>query len=277
MKNVITIIFLLFICSYILPAQDTPDILRNESAAGARAAMGLFANSYSQALLNELFLIERYSWEEVLGSAALAAAGYQILSYSTADGLELKPFKLNKEWQGYWAGYLAGEGLDWFLYLVESSEEAQLIIASSLILGTSVIVITGTAKGGFRLADDGPLTLETLFNNRNSYWVHFAGSGGLYWAISNHSSSKEQALWFTTGLVWLWEVKDGFIPYEDAGWIGGDGFSWRDGVAGSVAAAGSYAFDKWALPWIRTNIISSGSLGMQADRDSFQLQFRLTY
>ena len=59
---------------------------------------------------------------------------------------------------------------------------------------------------------------------------------------------------YTTGFIWLWEVKDGYLRWEDYGWIGGDGFSWRDGVAGTVAAAGSYAFDKWLLPFLRTNI-----------------------
>ncbi len=234
----ITVCMLILFCQ-ILPAQDTPDILKNESAPGARAAMGLFAHASSRALLNELFLIERYSWEEALGSAVLAAASYQILSYNTTSGLELKPFKLNKEWYGYWQGYLAGEGLDWFLYLVESSQEAQLIIASSLILATTVMVVNGEAHGGFRMADDGPLTIKNLFTNRHSYWIHFAGSGGLYWAISNHSTSRERALLYTTGLIWLWEVKDGYIRWEDAGFIGGDGFSWRDGVAGTVAAVGS--------------------------------------
>ncbi len=33
---------------------------------------------------------------------------------------------------------------------------------------------------------------------------------------------------------WLWEVKDVFVRWEDWGWIGGDGFSWRDGAASSL-------------------------------------------
>ena len=277
MKNVITIIFLLFICSYILPAQDTPDILINESASGARAAMGIFANGYSRALFREFFGFEDYTWQATLGSAALAAAGYQILSYNTLTGLEFKPFKLNKEWYGYWQGYLAGEGLNWFLYGVESSKAAQVIIWSTIGTATATVVIIGATKYGFRMADDGPFTLDNLFTNRHSYWVHFAGAGGLYWAISNHTNSRERALLYTTGLIWLWEVKDGFIPWEEAGFIGGDGFSWRDGTAGTIAAAGSYAIDKWVLPWIRTHIFRKTSLDLQADQESAQLNLRMYY
>jgi len=33
---------------------------------------------------------------------------------------------------------------------------------------------------------------------------------------------------------WLWEVKDAFARRETWGWLGGDGFSWRDGLASSV-------------------------------------------
>jgi len=277
MRQITITVMVLIFGSQILWAQDTPDILQNESAPGARAAMGLFANGYSRALLNELFLVERYSWEEALGSAALAAAGYQILSYNTATGLELKPFKLNKEWYGYWQGYLAGEGLNWFLYWAQSSREVQLIIWSTVGLATATVVIIGASKYGFRMADDGPLTLENLFTNRHSYWIHFAGSGGLYWAISNHSNSAERSLLYTTGLIWLWELKDGYIPWEEAGFIGGDGFSWRDGTAGTIAALGSYGLDKWVLPWIRTHIIKTGSLSMSVNRDYAGLNFRLCY
>jgi len=277
MIKIAMMVSLFLIYSADMTAQGTPDILRSESAPGARAAMGLFAHASSRALLNELFLITRYSWEESLGSLMLAAASYQILSYHTTGGIELKPFKLNKEWSGYWTGYLAGEGLDWFLYAVESSEEAQLIIASSLILATSVVVISGETHKGFRKADDGPLTFKNLLTNRDSYWIHFAGSGGLYWAISNHSPSAERSLLFTTGLIWLWEVKDAYIRWEDAGYIGGDGFSWRDGTAGTISAGGSYVFDKWLLPWIRKHLIKHSSMSLLANRDYVQLNYRFYY
>ena len=32
----------------------------------------------------------------------------------------------------------------------------------------------------------------------------------------------------------LWELKDSIMPYEKYGWIGGEGFSWKDLIADSV-------------------------------------------
>ncbi len=34
-----------------------------------------------------------------------------------------------------------------------------------------------------------------------------------------------------TALGWSWEIKDGYVPYEKVGFLGGDGFSWKDGSA----------------------------------------------
>jgi hypothetical protein len=277
MKIMIVLASVIGMTWQMLPAQNAPDFLQKESAPGARAAMGLFSHASSKALLNELFLVKRYSWEESLGSVALAATSYQILSYHTTGGLELKPFKLNKEWKGYWEGYLAGEALDWFLYGVESSKAAQLVIASVLGATMLTVLVSGETHKGFRKAQDGPLTLKSLFTNRDSYWIHFAGSGGLYWAISNHSESPERSLLYTSMLVWLWEVKDGYIWWEDVGFLGGDGFSWRDGTAGTVAAAGSYAFDKWLLPWIRSNVFTNVSMKMMACGDGIQVGVRFRY
>ena len=32
----------------------------------------------------------------------------------------------------------------------------------------------------------------------------------------------------------LWELKDGYMPYEIYGWYGGEGFSWKDLIADFV-------------------------------------------
>jgi hypothetical protein len=80
----------------------------------------------------------------------------------------------------------------------------------------------------------------------------------------------------------LWEVKDGFLPWEEYGWIGGDGFSWRDGVAGSIAAVGGYAIDKWVFPFIRDNMLPKSdpqnyqiNLDFLPDLHQNQLHFNL--
>jgi len=130
--------------------------------------------------------------------------------------------------------------------------------------------VEGQSSGGFRWARDGPFGFEEMLRNRHSWWVHFTASGGLYWTISHHTESEESALIHTLPLIWLWEVKDGFLPWEKYGWIGGDGFSWRDGLAGSIAVVGSYAFDK-------NNNLYQLSLLPRINPDQFQLKLTLNY
>lgn len=40
----------------------------------------------------------------------------------------------------------------------------------------------------------------------------------------------------------LWEVKDGFLPYEKIGFLGGDGFSWKDASATQFGIMIGYGF-----------------------------------
>lgn len=221
--------------------------------------MGMFASGYGKALAGKLSGYERYTWQNRAIAVAIAAAGYQMISYDAREGVEFRPFKLNKEWKGYWEGYLAGEGLDIFLWIVRNYSGAKFIVSSTLMISMGIIIAEGEAEKGWRAADDGPLTIRNLFKNRHSYWTHFAGSGGLYWALSHHTAFEEQALLYTSMLIWLWEVKDGYLRWEKFGFIGGDGFSWRDGVTGSIAAFGSYAFDKWMFPFIKSKIIAQNS------------------
>jgi len=229
--------------------------VENESAPGARAAMGILAAGYGKALAEEVFGYPMNTWQNRLSSLGIAAISYQIISYDTYGGLQINPFKFNKEWTGYWEGYAIGEGLDLFLGFVSRYDAAKFVIASTATILMSIVIVKGESSGGFRMADDGPFSIDKLFKNRHSWWVHFAASGGLYWAIANHTESEESALLHTIPVIWLWEIKDGYLPWEKYGWIGGDGFSWRDGMAGSIAAVGSYAIDKWVFPFIKNNIL----------------------
>jgi hypothetical protein len=228
--------------------------LTDEKAPGARAAMGIFASGYGKALAESTFDFPMNTWQNRLTSIGIAAVSYQIISYDTKEGLQFSPFTFNKEWKGYWGGYAIGEGMDLFLGYVARYDAAKFIIGSTITILMSIVIVEGQSTGGFRWAKDGPFGFEKMFKNRHSWWVHFTASGGLYWAISNHTGSRESALIHTLPLIWLWEVKDGFLPWEKYGWIGGDGFSWRDGLAGSIAVFGSYAFDKRALTYLKTNL-----------------------
>ena len=130
------------------------------------------------------------------------------------------------------------------------------------------MIVEGEARETWRYAPDAPLTLKQLLTSRNSYWVHFAGSGGLYWAISRHTKNKELALAYTTFLIWMWEVKDGYIWWEDVGFLGGDGFSWADGWAGTIAAVGSYAVSKFFLPYAKQSNENARTRNKQAGKKS---------
>jgi len=265
MLRTIYIIHILFIM--IAPqtnAQSNNELskyVEDESAPGARAAMGILAAGYGKALADEVFGFPLNTWQNRLTSIGIAAVSYQIVSYDTYDGLQINPFKFNKVWTGYWEGYAIGEGLDLFLGFVKRYDSAKFIIASTTAILMSIVIVKGQASGGFRMADDGPFTIDNLFSNRHSWWVHFAASGGLYWSISNHTATEESALLHTLPVIWLWEVKDGFLSWEEYGWIGGDGFSWRDGMAGSIATVGSFAIDKWLFPFIKNNLLSKNNPG----------------
>lgn len=43
------------------------------------------------------------------------------------------------------------------------------------------------------------------------------------------------AFWIATAFAFLWEIKDGFLKWEIYGWWGGDGFSYKDILAGTLA------------------------------------------
>lgn len=241
-------IFPIFIVFTIAQAQEKPyELYRDESAAGARGAMGLFANGYSRVISTNVFGLPQNSFSNRAASAILAATNYQFLSFNTQRGMIFKPFKFNKEWHGYWQGYLTAEGLDIFLSLLKKYNGIKFFVGSTFMAATGVMFIEGENRQTWRYAEDGPLTFRNLMTNRHSYWVHFAGSGGLYWVISRHIKSKELVLACSSFLIWMWEIKDGYLWYEDVGFLGGDGFSWSDGLAGTLAVVGSYAVSKLFL------------------------------
>jgi len=63
---------------------------------------------------------------------------------------------------------------------------------------------------------------------------HFAGNAGLYVGLRVLGGGKRQSAVAVAVISVLWEIKDAIIPYEVYGFWGGDGFSWRDLVAGWV-------------------------------------------
>lgn len=102
----------------------------------------------------------------------------------------------------------------------------------------------GASYGTFRLAHDSWGKHMVLFGSESHYaWTdHSLGSFGLYQYFRyNRKNSKWKAFERTLALGILWEIKDGFVPYEKYGKIGGEGFSKKDvirdltGICSAVA------------------------------------------
>ncbi len=63
---------------------------------------------------------------------------------------------------------------------------------------------------------------------------HFMGGWMAYSLLYVLTGSLVLSTIIAAAFWWLWEVKDALVPYETVGWLGGDGFSWKDGVAATV-------------------------------------------
>lgn len=66
---------------------------------------------------------------------------------------------------------------------------------------------------------------------------HLFGSLLLFWFLAFlYLSTAESAIGALLAGI-CWEFKDGHLPYEKWGWIGGEGFSIKDVVANSAGIA----------------------------------------
>lgn len=63
--------------------------------------------------------------------------------------------------------------------------------------------------------------------------AHFLGGWLLFPLLAKYVGILT-AIAISLGFWWLWEVKDALVPYEKVGWLGGDGFSWKDGLAATL-------------------------------------------
>lgn len=243
----ITMLMIFKVCFFSATAGAQPaSRLRylDENAAGARGAMGLLAHGYARAIVEKAGGYRLALLPRKLLSGAISALSYQIVSFESERGIAVQPLRFRKSWRGFWEGYLGAEGIEVFFYLLKRYDSMKFAFGSTFAMAMGIMVIEGEGRQTWRYANDGPLTWRSLLLNENAYWIHFAGSGGLYWAISRNVRSKELALLYTMALIWLWEVKDGYLWWEDVGFWGGEGFSWADGWAGTIAAVGSYGLSK---------------------------------
>lgn len=254
------------------------ELLRDESASGARAAMGLFSSPFNKYFCKHVLGLSPHSFAGHFSSLILAAASYQTVYYDPDFGVQVDPFVLHKSWRGFWTGYFSAEGIDLAIWLAKKSRHANLFIASSLVLATAAIAVDGEVNNTWRQAEDSPLTLDNLILNRHSYWTHFAATGGLYWMLSNQTDTPFKAYLYTIGLTWLWEFKDGYVRTESKfRYLGGEGFSLSDAMAGILAASGSFLLDQLIIHpfkcWLHHSTNLSFSLTNYQPYSGFSVTF----
>lgn len=69
---------------------------------------------------------------------------------------------------------------------------------------------------------------QKIMDNPDASALHFVGSAYLSNSLESCGLKWYQADLITLGLGLSYEVKDGFVPYEKYGIIGGEGFSKND-------------------------------------------------
>ena len=93
--------------------------------------------------------------------------------------------------------------------------DAKLKIIFFLLIPTSLF-----AK--FRVSE------QKIMDNPDASILHFVGSAYLSSSLEECGLKWYQADLITLGLGLSYEIKDGFVPYEKHGIIGGEGFSKND-------------------------------------------------
>jgi hypothetical protein len=91
--------------------------------------------------------------------------------------------------------------------------------------------------GKWRWAED---TLQPTEDKQ----VHGVGSFGLYYLFTSKGMTPTQAIKTTIGLGLLKEGIDAFVPWEQYGSWGGDGFSKNDVVYNAIGVGSAYLIDK---------------------------------
>ena len=91
--------------------------------------------------------------------------------------------------------------------------------------------------GKWRWAED---TLQPTEDKQ----VHGVGSFGLYYLFTNKGMTKGDAV---NTVIWLGLFKEGidaFVPWEQYGAYGGDGFSKNDVIYNTIGAGSAYLIDR---------------------------------
>lgn len=85
-----------------------------------------------------------------------------------------------------------------------------------------LLFIVSICNAGFRVSDQG------IWVQPESSFLHFTGSYAVACTLDKCSLKWYEVDLISIGLGVLWEVKDGFVPYEKYGIWGGEGLSLYD-------------------------------------------------
>ena len=99
-RYLIFTVLISLLCSSLSPLiaqQKIKGLFRDESASGARAAMGLFTSPFNKFVTKRVFGINPFSLTGHISSVLIAAAGYQTIYYDKITGVEKMGSELFKE------------------------------------------------------------------------------------------------------------------------------------------------------------------------------------
>ena len=114
-----------------------------------------------------------------------------------------------------------------------------VVIMACLIAGAVISISFGQEPefGKWRWAED---TLQPTDDKQ----VHAVGSFGLYYLFTSKGMTRGDAV---NTVIWLGLFKEGidaFVPWEQYGAYGGDGFSKNDVVYNAIGVGSAYLIDK---------------------------------
>jgi hypothetical protein len=99
-----------------------------------------------------------------------------------------------------------------------------------------ILIMAGSAFADFRWSH------EPIFKNIDASACHFVGSAYLASSLEHVGLKWWQSDLIAVGLGLGWEIKDGLVPYEKYGWLGGEGFSFGDLTCNICGVVSNRAF-----------------------------------
>ena len=115
-----------------------------------------------------------------------------------------------------------------------------LVVIMGCIIGCTIIALSFGQEpelGKWRWAED---TLQPTDDKQ----VHGVGSFGLYYLFTSKGMTQKKAVSTVSGLGLFKEGIAAFVPWEQYGAYGGDGFSKNDVIYNTIGVGSAYLIDR---------------------------------